>query len=234
MVFKNVGGGTFDLATLEVKKNTGADYGTSGMSSIKANGFIVRKMSTAGAYLTDYHYITCISGSGAVPQKGWYEGGTNLVASPVLLNDGEGVIILTTKSDAAILMNGEVDLVCKNTVPNGWSFSGNSTPKEFKLTDISVIKNSGAEYSASGMGSIKANGFTIRKISSAGAYLDAYHYITCVSGSGAVAEKGWYKNGNVLVTSESEDNLTFAPGEGFIVLTTKSDAMLVLPSPISE
>lgn len=232
VVFKDIAGGSFDLRTVKVKKNTGADYNTTGISSLKANGFTVQKISTAGAYLDEYHYITCVSGTGAVAEEGWYKDGKDLVTEPIALNHGEGVIIHTTKSDAALLMCGEVDFVCQTSVPNGWSFSGNSTPVAFNLSDVQVKKNTGDDYNTTGISSLKANGFTIQKISAAGAYLDEYHYITCVSGTGAVAQKGWYKNGTELVTSEND--LSFEPGEGFIIHTTKSDAMLVLPKPITE
>jgi len=234
LIFKNVDTTkTIDLSNFVVRKSTGAEYGTSGMSSLKANNFYIRKMNTEGGYLDAYHYITCTSGSGAVAQKGWYKNGTEYVAeNTVTLTDGEGLIISASKTDSVLVMSGEVDLVCKNTIGKGWSFSGNTTPASFKLNEITVKKNTGAEYGTSGMSSLKANNFYIRKMNTEGGYLDAYHYITCVSGSGAVAQKGWYKNGTTFVEDASDDNLTFAPGEGFIVSCSKTDAQLNLPCPI--
>ncbi|MBR3924235.1 MAG: hypothetical protein IKJ45_14040 [Kiritimatiellae bacterium] len=157
-----------------------------------------------------------------------------------LLRKGEGLIIAYKKTVNCLLqVSGEVELAdtsCTITAAassssTSWSFGGNFTPNTVDVLSITPKKADGSDWASSGVGNnvIGSGQLILQKIASNGAYTDRIQYMS----SGSI--KGWQTypksgTGHALVA----DEMTFAPGEGFIVAYKKTvPCKLLFPSPIS-
>ena len=138
----------------------------------------------------------------------------------------------TTKSPATMLCSGEVDLVCKNAVPYNYSISGNSTPNRIYLSQITPCTPKGVAITGD-------NKITLQVVSTEGQYGKSYVWSPTEFG-------GWSYDGKKIADTDCPLN----PGEGFAIIngltvnaegveatgrgTTKSPALLALPSPIAK
>lgn len=200
-------------------------------------------VSTEGYYGTVYSWCPATCG-------GWSaDGGATKIADNVVsFSAGEGFAMYnslsvkadgtegtgrgTTKSPATMLVSGEVDLVCKNVVPSGYSISGNSTPTKIYLSDITPTTPAGVAIAGDGKVSLQV-------VSTEGYYGTVYSWCPATCG-------GWSADGGATKIAATEVPLN--PGEGFAMYnslsvnasgveatgrgTTKSPAVLSLPSPV--
>lgn len=133
-------------------------------------------------------------------------------------------------SPASITVSGQVDLVCANVVPTGYSINGNSTPVAFDLTDI--VPQTPAGVAITGDGKIK-----IYTLDSKGNYGDVIVW--------AGTKESWVDSSSQAI---EKGTVALAPGAGFAVNNSlkvdaagkestarnavASAAILKLPSPI--
>ena len=234
---------TFNLSDIKVKKADGSDWLRTGKSANACNGAIyIRKISASGAYGQEYIYYGKNTSDEFGP--GWYVGdrlddGSNLVSgNSVTLNPGEGLIVYSSKDNGAakFLLSGNVKLSAMTCdIVSGYQFGGNCTPATLNLSTIQVTKADGSAWLRTGKSANACNGaIYIRKINASGAYGQEYIYY----GKNASDEfgPGWYvgdrlDDGSNLVTG---DAVTFAPGEGWIMYSSKDDgaAKIVIPSAV--
>ena len=212
-----------------------------GAAANACNGAIfAQKISVNGAYGQKYIYYGKNASDTFGP--GWYEGtreadGSNLVqGDEVTLAPGEGLIVNSTKSGALFQVSGGVKLEPLNAaIVNGWQFGGNCTPATLNLADIKITKEDGSDWLRTGAAANACNGaIFLQKISANGAYGQKYIYYG--KNASDTFGPGWYvgvreADGSNLVTG---DDVTFAPGEGWILNSTKSAAKIVVPSAIKE
>ena len=219
--FENITDTDFNLSDIACKQADGSEWLASGKSATKCNGTVyVRKIATNGAYGTQYKYYSTKT------PVGWYNGDTQVTGAAVKFEPGEGMIVYCGNSSGATLqVSGSVRLVAANkVVPNGYSFSGNSSPVAIKLSAVACKQADGSEWLASGKSATKCNGTVyVRKIATNGAYGTQYKYYSTKT------PVGWY-DGDTQITGEND--VTFEPGEGFIVYCgNSSGAQVVLPAP---
>ena len=167
--------------------------------------------STAGAYGQIYLWFSSLGGWSAD------EGKTKIADDAVPLTTGAGFAIcnnVKAKSGAesyskgsanvaiVILCSGEVDLVCKNTVPSLWSVSGNNSPVKRYLSNFTPTLEDGTPLNSDG------NVF-VQKIedANAGAYGQIYLWFSSLGGWSADEGK----------TKIADDAVPFEPGEGFAI-----------------
>lgn len=186
---------------------------------------------------------------------GWSKSGENTVIADgeVLIGDGVGIAVYNnirvnangdeytgksgaTTSPLKFLVSGQVDLVCKNLVAQGFSINGNSTPSSIDLTKVKPTDMNGKVLNLSD-GTV-----FVCLLDSEG------NYGTLIYWKGKTLG-GWSKSGESALLSEGE--VVLSPGRGFAVYnnvranangdeyTGKSGAVattiyLTLPSPVSE
>ena len=150
------------------------------------------------------------------------------------------MIVYCGKPAAQFNVSGGVNLQGTTTaIATGYSFGGNSTPVTVNLSDIKCTRSDGADWLRTGFGAAAANACAgvifLRKISANGAYGQEYKYY----GKNATDTfgPGWYvgeraTDGSNLVTKDK--NVTFEPGEGWILYSGKDAAKIALPAPIGE
>jgi hypothetical protein len=220
--FKDVAGTGFKLSQIQPLHQDGNEFGTSG--SRRCNGaIVVNKISADGNYTKAYSYFTLAT------KLGWYDNDGVKVEgeNDVDLVNGEAILVNNGYKDQPVLFRvaGEVDLVCLNNVPAGYALFGNSTPVTIKLSDIVMLHQDGEPFGTSG--SRRCNGaIVINKISAEGNYTDAYSFFTLAT------KQGWYDNAGTKI--EGENDVTFAPGEAFLINNGYKDqpVKIQLPVPI--
>ena len=202
-VFKSVSGENFDLN--DITPTTTNRVALTGNAKVT-----VFKLTTTGAYGTSYAWY---------PAVGWSaDGGTTGVSDGVVtFTSGEGFAMSSTYKELngvestnkkavaapmAMLVSGEVDLVCKNAVPYGYSISGNATPLPLDLNDITPITTNSVALT----GNAKV---TVFKLGTAGTYETSYAWYPSV---------GWSADGGA--TGLANGIVTFTAGEGFALSST--------------
>ena len=218
--FEDITDTNFNLSDIACKQANGNEWKTSGSSTTKSAGNIyVRKIATNGAYGTQYAYWSTKT------PIGWYDGDTQITGDAVKFEPGEGMIVYCGNANGAILqVSGSVRLVAANKlVPNGYSFSGNSSPVTINLSAIGCKQYNGSEWKTSGSSTTKSAGtIYVRKIGTNGAYGTQYAYWSTKT------PVGWY-DGDTQITA---DAVQFEPGEGFIVYCGNANgAQIILPAP---
>ena len=158
-----------------------------------------------------------------------------------VLRKGEGLIITYSKTvDCKLQVSGEVELTdtsctiaaATSASSTAWSFGGNFTPNTVDLLDVTPTKSDGSLWPSSGVGQnvLTTGNLTIQKISANGAYTDRCQYVSKGSLTGWQTYPKDGSAAHALVANE----MTFAPGEGFIVTYSKTvPCKLVFPSPVS-
>ncbi len=220
VTFENIDATDFNLSDIGCLQASGAAWKTSGSATTKSAGAVkVRKIATNGAYGTEYKYYSTKA------TIGWYDGDTLIENDDVAFESSEGMIVYCGNANGAILqVSGAVRLESAGVlVPQGYSFRGNSSPVTINLSDIGCKQASGAEWKTSGSATTKSAGAVkVRKIATNGAYGTEYKYYSTKT------TIGWY-DGDTLIEG---DDVTFAPGEGFIVYCGNANgAQIILPAP---
>ena len=220
-MFDSLDAANFNLSNIECLQYNGAAWKTSGSATTKCAGAVtVRKIDAEGSYGTRYAYYSTKA------TAGWYDGDTLIDGNAITFTPGEGMIVYCGNANGAILqVAGNVRLEAANiNVPNGYSFSGNSSPVAVNLSDIACLQYNGTAWKTSGSATTKCAGaVTVRKIDAEGSYGTKYAYYS------TKATVGWY-DGDTLIEGNA---VTFAPGEGFIVYCGNANgAQIVLPAPL--
>ena len=246
VTFENITDATkFNLSDLEVLAADGSSLLRTGAAAKSCNGALyVQKISAEGNFGTKFVYV----GRNATDTfgPGWYEGtrdsaGNNLVSGDaVTFGPGEGMILYTSKADDILKfrMSGGVRLETLGTsVKNGYTFGGNASPVTLNLSDVQVTAADGSALLRTGAAAKSCNGaLYIQKITAEGNFGTKYVYV----GRNATDTfgPGWYEGtrdsqGENLIAG---DDVTFDPGEGWILYTSKADDVLkiVLPSPVTS
>ena len=223
MTFESISTANYNLSDIKCLQYNGSEWKTSGSATTKCAGAVtVRKIDTEGSYGTEYKYYSTKS------PVGWYNGDTLIEDDAISFASGEGMIVYCGNANGAILqVSGSVRLTATNlVVPNGYSFSGNSSPVTINLSSIPCKQYNGSEWKTSGSATTKCAGaVTVRKIDTEGSYGTEYKYYSTKETA------GWY-NGDTLITGNA---VTFEPGEGFIVYCGNANgAQVVLPAAIGE
>ena len=218
--FENITATDFNLSEIGCKQSDGSEWLTTGSGTKKCAGAVyVRKITTNGAYGTQYKYYSTKS------PVGWYDGDTQITEDAVKFEPGEGMIVYCGNANGAILqVSGSVRLVpADKVVPKGYSFSGNSSPVTINLSAIACKQYNGDEWLTTGSGTKKCAGAVyVRKITPNGAYGTQYKYYSTKS------PVGWY-DGDTLIEG---DAVQFDAGEGFIVYCGNANgAQIILPAP---
>ena len=171
----------------------------------------------------------------------WDAEGKNLVkAGDVTLNPGEGLMVWSGKNDnaAKFVISGGVKLEpFSGKIKNKYQFGGNCTPVPIDLSKIKCLKPDGSDWLHSGAPANACNGaIYLHKIEQNGAY--GKHYVYYGKNASESYGPGWYletwdAEGKNLV---KEGDVTFAPGEGWLLWSGKNDdaALLELPKPIPD
>ena len=197
-------GGELDLASIEICDSEGNIlddvYSMVG----------VQKMDDEGAYLDIYGYDYD-------SYAGWECGGTPVENGIVTFSVGESLCVNNVHGDTVYFrISGQVDLVNKNEVGEGYVLWGNSTPVAVDLTDIQIVDVEGNIlddiYSMVG----------IQKMDDEGAYLDIY-------GFDYDSYSGWECGGAAV----EEGDFVLQPGEAVCVNNVYGDTVYFkLPSPL--
>ena len=230
-----------NVANILCKKSTGADWLRTGAPANACAGAIeVRKIDAEGSYGQRIKYYGKNAADSFGP--GWYKetyAEANLISdeNPLYLKPGEGLIVYTSKADGAaqFILSGAVKLTAmESTIKNGYQFGGNCTPVTLKLSDVLCQKANGADWLRTGApANACAGAIELRKIDAEGSYGQRIKYYG--KNASDTFGPGWYKETYAEANLIGGDNeITFAPGEGWILYTSKSDdaAKLVIPSAI--
>ena len=220
VTFDNIDQTDYNLSAIACLQANGAAWKTSGSATTKSAGAVqVRKIATNGKYGTEYKYYSTRS------PIGWYDGDTQVTGDAVKFKSGEGMIVYCGNANGAILqVSGSVRLVAAGVlVPQGYSFSGNSSPVTINLSAIGCKQANGTDWKTSGSATTKSAGAVqVRKIATNGKYGTEYKYYSTRS------PIGWY-DGDTLIEG---DTVQFEAGEGFIVYCGNANgAQLILPAP---
>ena len=128
------------------------------------------------------------------------------------------------------------------TIDNGYSFFAVTFDNVnqsgiYKLSDLKCVRTDGQDWLRTGFGAAAANAcggaIYIRKISADGAYGQEYKYYG--KNTSDTFGPGWYigdraADGSNLVTVDK--NITFEPGEGWILYCGKDAGTVIIPQPI--
>ena len=204
--FKDVGGTDFDL-----KDVVPCDASGNVLTSSK-NKITVQKLSADGSLLVSYSYTTASN-------KGWHLNNVAISKGDVVFADGEGIAVNNVSGSALTFrVAGAVDLVCRNVIPTGWSFSGNSTPVRVDLKNIVPCDATGTPLTSS------KNKITVQKLGTEGSFDLSYSFTTA-------SNKGWHLN-NVAI---NEGEVVFEPGEAFGINNVSGAVVILqLPSPVTN
>ena len=170
----------------------------------------VQKMDETGAYLDVYSYDYDT-------YKGWEGSGSAVEKGDVSFTVGETICVANEYGDTVYFrISGEVDLVNKNEIGEGYVLWGNSTPVAVDLTDIQIVDIEGNVlddiYSMVG----------VQKMDETGAYLDVYSY-------DYDTYRGWEFGGDAI----EEGDFVLQPGEAVCVANEYGDTVYFkLPSPV--
>lgn len=201
--FKGVGGG-LDLTTIKIVDETGAEFDPYDAISVQV-------MDNTGAY-TDYY-----SYSPAFYSTGWGYNGADVNAGDVVIDPGEAFCVNNASGQKVFLVvNGEVDLINKNYVPNqDYVLWGNSTPISIDITDIKLVDAEGNEFDP-------FDSVSLQVMDETGAYTEYYSY------SPAFYTYGWSNSG----TEVSPTEFVIKPGQSFCVNNASGqDFYIKLPKP---
>ena len=239
--FENITDNTkFNLSDIKCTKSDGSAWLRTGAAANACNGAVyVQKIAANGAYGQKYIYYGKNASDTFGP--GWYVGdratdGSNLVTEDaVTLDPGEGLIVYSSKTGAKFQVSGGVKLEpMKGDIVTGYSFGGNCTPATLNLSDVEITKADGSPWLRTGAAANACNGAVyIQKIAANGAYGQKYIYYG--KNASDTFGPGWYvgdraTDGSNLVTG---DAVTFAPGEGWIMYSSKTGAKVVIPSAVN-
>ena len=235
--FKNIGEKkTFDLNSLRPTDPNG------NVLSLSDGTLYVCVLDSAGNYSENIRWRGKTLG-------GWSKDGTTLISDgEVEIGEGVGIAVYnnikvdsdgneTTKkggvsAQAKFQVSGEVDLVCKNLVAQGFSITGNSTPSAIDLTAVKPTDLNGKVLNLS----------------------DGTVYICLLDAAGNYGENirwrgktlgGWSVDGTTVI---SQGDVVIAAGSGFAVYNnvkadengnestgkkaTATSIYLSLPSPV--
>ena len=246
--FKDVSKTAFDLLDITPCK-------TNDNSVLNVDGKVsIRKIDPDGNWLTAYHWYGA-AGKGWVtkdvdPETGRETGTvTPVVEGQVKFTAGEGVALYNiyqtgskTKTNHAVnmLVSGEVDLVCMNIVPYGWSVAGNSTPIKVDLYNVTVLATNNLEK-------LNVDGKVyLRKIDPDANFETAIHWYPktstgCCWVRKEVDPETGKETGVIIPIVENE--VVLNPGEGFAIndtyqtgskTKTNHAVILQLPTPIEK
>ena len=180
----------------------------------------IQKLDEGGYYLDSYSFD-----HESYPTYGWVNDvtGDEVNPSDYTFKVGEAISINNTSYGSVVYfkVSGEVDLVNKNEINEGFVIWGNSTPVTIDLTDIRMVDESGAVledvYSQ----------ITIQKLDEGGYYLDSYSF-----DHESYPTYGWV---NDVTGDEVEpDDYKLAPGEAVSVNNTSygSKVWFTIPHPV--
>ena len=221
VTFRKVGSTqhTFDLRDITPVRSDGSAFGTTFSDRCYANIYLQPLDAEGkGIYGQKYYYYSTKTGG---VTDGWYAGKKTesgiKVTEPVLIRDGEGLIVYCDLTAAARLqVNGEVDLTDNTTaIPTGWSFSGNFTPVDIDIQNIVPLKTDGTPFGTTFSDRCYANIY-IQPLDDEGQGIYGqkyYYYSTKTSG----VTDGWYAGKKTESGTKVTDPLTFTAGKGFIV-----------------
>ncbi len=174
----------------------------------------VQKLSTTGAFSTQYQYTTASGGK-------WSAGSTQVARGDVTFAAGEAMAVYNSDalgSGIVFTFSGEVELnpVSTSIAPQQYGLIGNLTPSTVDLMDIVPYVDGVAITSSK-------NKVRIQKLSSAGAFTTQYQYTT--SGN------KWQSGSTAIVRGD----VTFAPGEAMAVYNAEAAKTITLkfPSPVT-
>ena len=197
--FKGVAG-ELDLTTISICDENGADLPL-------YNEVGIQKMDASGAYLDTYGFCPDVGG--------WNVDFAAIEAEDVTFKVGETMCVANDSgADVYFKVSGEVDLINKNLVGQGFVLWGNSTPVEIDLTEVSVVDAEGNELPL-------YNEVGVQKMSADGAYLKGYGFCPDVG--------GW----NIDFAAIEKGEFTLKPGEAVCVANDcGQDVYFKLPSPV--
>ena len=216
-----------------------------GAASKACNGLIyLHKIAQDGAY--GKHYVYYGKNASDTFGPGWYlierdAEGKNLVKSgEVTINPGEGLMVYSGMNDnaAKFVISGGVKLEpFSGKIKNKYQFGGNCTPVTIDLSKVKCLKPDGTDWLRTGAASKACNGLIyLHKIAQDGAY--GKHYVYYGKNASDTFGPGWYlverdAEGKNIV---KEGDVTFAPGEGWLMYSGMNDdaALLELPKPIPD
>ena len=242
VTFENIGDSSkFNLSDIVCTKADGSAWLRTGAAANACNGAVyVQKIDAEGAYGQRYIYYGKNSSDTFGP--GWYVGtreadGSNLVkGDEVTLHAGEGLIVYSSKTGAKFQVAGGVKLEpMTGDIVTGYSFGGNCTPVTLNLADVQITKADGSAWLRTGAAANACNGAVyIQKIDAEGSYGQRYIYYG--KNASDTFGPGWYvgtreADGSNLVAG---DAVTFAPGEGWIMYSSKTGAKVVIPSAVKK
>ena len=202
-MFKSISGNTVDLNDITPT--------TTNAVAITGNARVtIFKLGSSGAYGTMYAWY---------PAVGWSSdnGATGVANGVVTFTSGEGFALSSTYKELngvestnkkavaapmAMRVAGEVDLVCKNVVPAGYSISGNATPVALDINDITPMTTNSVAL----VGNAR---ITVFKLGTSGTYGTMYAWYPAV---------GWSSDNGA--SGVANGVVTFAPGEGFALSST--------------
>ena len=197
-------GGELDLASIEICDSEGNI-----LDDVYSNVGI-QKMDADGAYLEVYGYDYDT-------YRGWECGSVGVTSGEVTFSVGESMCVANDYGDTVYFrISGQVDLVNKNEVGEGYVLWGNSTPVAVDLTDIQIVDAEGNV-----LDDVYSN-VGIQKMDDEGAYLEVY-------GFDYDTYDGW-ECGSVKVEA---GDFVLQPGEAVCVANDYGDTVYFkLPSPI--
>ena len=227
VTFNAINAEEFDLTDILPLQADGTEWAVSGAKRC-LGAITIQKISTSGSYGQVYAFYSTKTSD---VLDGWQVGSktAKVGKGDVTFKSGEGMIISCSKDGALFQVAGAVSLEDTSVaIPNGFSFSGNCTPVVIDLLDILPLQADGTEWAATGakrcLGAI-----TVQKISTSGSYGQAYAFYS--SKTEGVTD-GWQVGSKTAKVVRGD--VTFEPGEGFIVSCSKDAAIFKFPSPISE
>ncbi|MBP5284739.1 MAG: hypothetical protein ILO34_01360 [Kiritimatiellae bacterium] len=196
--------GNLDLASIEICDSEGNI-----LDDVYSNVGI-QKMDADGAYLEVYGYDYDT-------YRGWECGGSAVETGDVTFSVGESLSVNNDYGDTVYFrISGQVDLVNKNEVGEGYVLWGNSTPVAVDLTDIQVV-----DVEGNVLDDVYSN-VGIQKMDDEGAYLEVYGFDYDTYG-------GW-ECGSVEVEA---GDFVLQPGEAVCVANDYGDTVYFkLPSPL--
>ena len=182
----------------------------------------------------NYFYFTAEDAEGVdgVAKAGWFNENMDTRLEGVTFLPGEGFLVVSDFDGASVTFSGSVaqgDTVIE--LGAGANFCGNNALNDLDIQSITV----GAECDEDGnltWGETEAytGCFTIMTLTDSTETDKNYFYITAEDAEGidGVAKAGWF-NENMDARLTGEDAVTFAAGEGFLVISDFDTAFVKIP-----
>ena len=227
VTFKNVGGGSFKINSIQVCKADGTVVDdTSANRSRDKITLMKLNPTTAVVYDEQYSYTT----RGGL---GWHvAGSTEALSDSIALQDGEGVYVANSQNaDMKLRVSGEVNVTPVSfAIPyaasgSGYTLCGNFTPNPIKINSIIPLNASREQFNDSVSANRSRDKITLMKLNptTAVVYDEQYAYTT----RGGL---GWHIAGS---TESLSDSYVLQPGEGVYVANSQGATVyLQLPSPV--